>query len=242
MQITISAGYAPPPPLKPPGNSPYITPQAAETRQMNDSEQPEDAPQRGQAETPAADAPPDDLRAQLEAAEQRAAANEDKWLRARAETENLRKRGERDLEQARKYAVEVFALEMLAVKDSLELALHGGGEGQGGEHREGVELTLKVLQQVFDKFGIEEVNPQGEVFNPDRHQAMMTQPGEGRPPGTVLSVMQKGYLLCGRLLRPAMVAVAGAAPAGPVDGAENTENRQREQDTENKQNQPDNDK
>lgn len=211
---------------------------------MNDSEQPEDAPQPGQAEASAADAPPDDLRAQLEAAEQRAAANEEKWLRARAETENLRKRGERELEQARKYAVEVFALEMLAVKDSLELALHGdAGEVGGGEHREGIELTLKVLQQVFDKFGIEEVNPQGEVFNPDLHQAMMTQPGEGRPPGTVLSVMQKGYLLCGRLLRPAMVAVAGAAPAGNAEeGAENTENRQREQGTENKQNQPDNEK
>lgn len=205
---------------------------------MNDTEQPQDAPQPAQDGESAGDAPPDDLRARLEAAERLAAANEDKWVRARAETENLRKRGERELEQARKYAVEVFALEMLAVKDSLELALHGGGAAPGGEHREGVELTLKVLQQVFDKFGIEEVNPQGEVFNPDRHQAMMTQPGEGRPPGTVLSVMQKGYLLCGRLLRPAMVAVAGAAPAGNAeDGAEN---RPRGQSGENKQNQPDN--
>lgn len=207
---------------------------------MNDSEQPEDAPQPGQAEASAANAPPDDLRAQLEAAERRAAANEEKWMRARAETENLRKRGERELEQARKYAVEVFALEMLAVKDSLELALHGGagetGGAGGGEHREGIELTLKVLQQVFDKFGIEEVNPQGEVFNPDRHQAMMTQPGEGQPPGTVLSVMQKGYLLCGRLLRPAMVAVAGAAP----EDADSAEDQPGGKDKENKQNQPGN--
>jgi len=185
---------------------------------MNDPQQPEDAPQPAQHDEAADAAPPDDLRAKLEDAEQRAAAGEDKWMRARAEIENLRKRGERELEQARKYAMEGFALEMLGVKDSLELALHGAeGEG-GGEHRAGVELTLKALQQAFDKFGIEEVNPQGEVFNPDRHQAMMTQPGGAHPPGTVVSVMQKGYLLCGRLLRPAMVAVAGA-PAGGAESA-----------------------
>ena len=213
---------------------------------MNEPEQPEDAPPPEQAGESAAAAPPNGLRAQLEEAEQRAAAAEDKWMRARAEMENLRKRGERELQQARKYAMEGFALEMLAVKDSLELALHGGageaGEEGGGEHREGVELTLKALQQAFDKFGIEEVNPQGEVFNPEHHQAMMTQPGGAHPPGTVLHVMQKGYLLCGRLLRPAMVAVAGAAPAGSAESAENAEDRQNRQSKENTENQRNNEK
>ncbi len=188
---------------------------------MNDSKQQEDALEEGQAGES-----PEDLRARLQEAEQRAADNEDKWIRARAEMENLRKRGERQLDQARKYAVEGFAVEMLAVKDSLELTLHGGAGGPEAEkHREGVELTLRVLQQAFDKFEIEEIDPQGEVFNPDRHQAMLTQPSAAHPPGTVLSVMQKGYLLCGRLLRPAMVAVVGAAPDENSGNAENQENK-----------------
>ncbi len=169
----------------------------------------------------------DDLAARLQEAERQVAENRDQWLRAQAEMENLRKRTERQLEQARKYAIEGFAFEMLTVKDNLELALREGEGGSGdasGENnrREGVELTLKVLTQAFDKFGIEEINPREESFDPERHQAMLTQPSDEHPQGTVLSVMQKGYSVCGRLLRPALVAVAGATPDGDDDGNGNS--------------------
>lgn len=200
---------------------------------------------KDQKETSAADAPveeqtavgepapdeedvaPDDLAARLQEAERQVADNHDQWLRAQAEMENLRKRTERQLEQARKYAIEGFAFEMLTVKDTLELALREGEDESGdasGENnrREGVELTLKVLAQAFDKFGIEEIDPREESFDPERHQAMLTQPSDEHPQGTVLSVMQKGYSVCGRLLRPALVAVAGAAPDGGCDGDGNS--------------------
>ena len=177
------------------------------------------------------DAAPDDPAMRLAAAERRAAENRDQWLRARAEVENLRKRTERQLEQARKYAIEGFAFEMLAVKDNLELALRElalpesgdeSGDACGGNNRShGLELTLKVLTQAFDKFGIKEINPRREAFDPEHHQAMLTQPSAEHPQGTVLSVMQKGYSVHGRLLRPALVAVAGAAP----DDGDDAENR-----------------
>ena len=203
---------------------------------MNDAKDHENAPQedvvaKGQnafaepaADGEGGDAAPDDLGMRLADAERRAAENHDQWLRAQAEMENLRKRTERQLEQARKYAIEGFAFEMLAVKDNLELALRELTSSEDGDEsdnasgeksrRHGVELTLKVLTQAFDKFGIEEINPRQEAFDPERHQAMLTQPSDEHPQGTVLGVMQKGYSVCGRLLRPALVAVAGAAPEG----------------------------
>ena len=167
-------------------------------------------------------ASPDDLAAQLQKAERQAAENRDQLLRARAEIENLRKRAERELAHAKKYAIEKFAFEMLAVKDSLELALRedeneSAGASAENDRRVGLELMLKVLTQAFDKFEIEEINPHEAPFDPECHQAMLTQPSEEHPQGTVLSVMQKGYSVCGRLLRPALVAVAGAVPEGHSD-------------------------
>lgn len=152
----------------------------------------------------------DDMQKRLEEETRRADDNWEKFVRAQAEVENMRKRTARDVEQARLYAIEKFVSEMLAVKDSLELGL---GESDANKERlhEGVSLTLKLLNQIFEKFEIKEIAPEGEVFNPDAHQAMLTQPDSGRAPGTVLEVVQKGYSLSGRLLRPALVNVAEKA-------------------------------
>ena len=155
----------------------------------------------------------DDLRQKLEEMTERANQNWDKLVRAQAEVENIRKRSVRDMEQAKTYSIEKFVLEMLAVKDSLELGLSKVDKKEVDKLHEGVLLTLKLFKQVFDKFEIEEISPRGEQFDPERHQAMMTQPDDKHEAGTVLQVMQKGYLLSGRLIRPALVNVAGNAPA-----------------------------
>lgn len=131
-------------------------------------------------------------------------------LTARAEMENTRRRSERDVESAHKYALEKFVRELLPVKDSLELGLAAaGGEGEAiAKLREGVDLTLKMLTTALEKFGVAEVNPKGQKFNPELHQAMAMQEVANAEPNTVLTVYQKGYLLNDRLIRPAMVVVA----------------------------------
>lgn len=150
----------------------------------------------------------------LAAAEQRAEEAHNQLLRARAELENTRKRTDKEIARIRKYAIEAFAQELLPVKDNLERGLHDDVAAVTVESvREGATLTLKSLEQVFARFGIEEVSPMGEAFDPERHQAMSTVPTGGHKPNTVIEVVQKGYLLNGRLLRPAMVAVA-TAPGG----------------------------
>lgn len=133
-------------------------------------------------------------------------------LLARAELENNRRRSERDVENAHKYALEKFVRELLPVKDSLELGLAAavGGGTELEKLREGMELTLKILGAVLEKFGVCEVNPKGEKFNPERHQAMAKQETATAEPNTVLTVYQKGYLLNERLIRPAMVVVSSA--------------------------------
>ncbi len=152
------------------------------------------------------------LKTDLEAMESKAGEHWDQFLRTQAELENLRKRAERDLEHAHKFTLERFVRELLPVKDSLELGL--GSAPTNGEEiekiREGMELTLKILSQAFEKFGIKEINPVGQLFNPESHQAMTTQLNTDNPPNTVLSVMQKGYLLNDRVLRPALVVVSKA--------------------------------
>lgn len=157
---------------------------------------------------------PDDsleaLQRDLEAMEAKANEHWDQVLRSQAELDNLRRRAERDLESAHKYALERFAGELLPVKDSLEMGLEAAAGADADKIREGTELTLRMLTQVLEKFGIQEVNPVGERFDPERHQAMSAQPSEDCPPNTVVSVMQKGYLLNDRLLRPAMVVVSKA--------------------------------
>jgi molecular chaperone GrpE len=136
-------------------------------------------------------------------------------LRTQAELENLRRRAERDVENAHKFGLERFAQELLPVKDSLELGLSASTSEDEAvvKLREGMELTLKMLSGAMEKFGIAEVNPVGAPFDPQQHQAMTMQESAEQPPNTVLAVMQKGYLLHDRLIRPAMVVVA-KAPAG----------------------------
>jgi molecular chaperone GrpE len=133
----------------------------------------------------------------------------DAWLRAKAETENVRRRAQEDIAKAAKFSVDRFARELLAVKDSLEAAL--AVETASVESlRSGTELTLKQLVAAFDKSALTEVNPLGEKFDPHRHQAISVVESE-QEPNTVISVLQKGYLLADRVLRPALVVVARAA-------------------------------
>jgi molecular chaperone GrpE len=150
-----------------------------------------------------------ELQSALAAAEARASESKNLYLRALAEIENVRKRAARDVEQAHKYAVERFAAELVGVKDSLELGL--SSEGSVEAIRAGAEATLKLLAKAFEKAGIVEVSPQGEIFNPELHEAMVSQPSAEHVPNTVLQVIQKGYALNGRLLRPARVVVAREA-------------------------------
>lgn len=183
-------------------------------------------PDAGPAEATAGEtaaAPPapagelDTLRAELEAARAQAAENLDKFLRARAETENVRRRAEADVASAHKFAIERFALEMLAVKDSLERAKAVDLQAAGGaleKMLEGIDLTLRLMDSIFQKFALVEINPaRGEKFDPERHQAMSMQESTEVPPQHVVSTLQRGYLLNGRLLRPALVLVAKAPAA-----------------------------
>jgi molecular chaperone GrpE len=151
----------------------------------------------------------DELVKQLDEARAKADEYRDQVLRTQAELENQRKRAERDLENAHKYALEKIANELLGVRDSLELGIDAArGEADAEKIREGTELTLKMLVQVMNRFDIEAVDPQGEKFDPELHQAMSMQPSDDYPQNTVISVMQKGYTLNGRLIRPAMVVVS----------------------------------
>ncbi len=152
-----------------------------------------------------------ELRRELEAARQKA---EDNWqlaLRTKAELENLRKRTQRDIESAHKYGLEKIASELLGVRDSMELGLSTAQEGvELAGLKEGFSLTLKMLTQLMQKFGITEVNPEHEKFDPSLHQAITMQESDKLEPNTVISVLQKGYRLQDRLLRPALVTVAKA--------------------------------
>lgn len=150
------------------------------------------------------------LQAAVEAAEGKALESKDLYIRALAELENVRKRTARDVEQAHKYAVERFANDLIGVKDSLELGLNLATDS-ADTLRLGTEATLKLLGTAFEKAGITEIAPQGERFNPEWHEAMVAQPSNEVPPGTVLQVVQKGYQLNGRLLRPARVIVSREA-------------------------------
>ena len=142
----------------------------------------------------------------LRQAELKAREHHDAWLRAKAETENVRRRAVDDVEKARKFALEKFAGDLLAVKDSLEAALATGDSASLDKIKEGVELTLKQLASVFEKNAINEINPVGQKFDPNCHQAISMVEGEGEP-NTVATVLQKGYLLNERVIRPALVMV-----------------------------------
>lgn len=142
----------------------------------------------------------------LKKAELEAQEHHDAWLRAKAETENIRRRAQDDVAKAHKFAVEGFASEMLAVKDSLEAALAADATDTANL-KSGVELTLKQLTGAFGKFSLTEISPMGETFDPHRHQAISMVESD-QPANTVVSVLQKGYLLSDRVIRPALVMVA----------------------------------
>jgi molecular chaperone GrpE len=149
------------------------------------------------------------LKSQLLAAEERAKTHWDQYMRALAEMDNIRKRAAKDLEGTRQFAVEKFAQDLVGVKDSLELALANAGKADVASLVEGQSATLRLLAKAFEKAQIEEINPEGQQFNPELHEAMMAQPSDA-PPNTVLAVIQRGYTLNGRLLRPARVVVSSA--------------------------------
>jgi molecular chaperone GrpE len=154
------------------------------------------------------EAPATDAEDPMEALQAKADENRNNYLRAAAELENVRKRAARDVENARKFALERFGADLLDVRDSLELGLKVEGEADAEHLRAGSEATLKLLTRTMERFGVEEVDPQGEPFDPELHEAMTMQPSADVEPGSVLTVFQKGYTLNGRLLRPARVVVA----------------------------------
>lgn len=158
----------------------------------------------------------DELQAELEQARAEAEQYRDQAVRAHAEMENVRKRAQRDVESARKFAIEKFAGDLLGVRDSLELGLKAAEEHSGDfeKLKEGMEMTERMLASSMEKAGIEAINPEGETFNPELHEAVSTQPSDELKPNTVARVMQKGYTLNGRVLRAAMVVVAKPSGEG----------------------------
>lgn len=167
----------------------------------------DDAPLKDSAGSPEADV----LAAQVEELEQSLAEAKDQALRAAAEAQNVRRRADQEAEKARKFALEKFVKELLPVVDSLEKALESMQDDASEAHREGVSMTLKMQLDVLSKFGVESIEPQGEPFDPQVHEAMAMVPNPELDPNTVMDVMQKGYLLNGRLVRPAMVVVSQKA-------------------------------
>ncbi|WP_455222559.1 nucleotide exchange factor GrpE [Kaarinaea lacus] len=167
------------------------------------------------------------LQEQLTQAEEKASKHWDELLRAKADLENTRRRLQRDVENAHKYAVEKFIQDLLPVIDSLEMGINAAKEVDADIHKvkEGNELTLKMFNDCANKFGVEAIDPKGKPFNPEYHQAMSMQESSEQEPNTVLAVMQKGYLLNGRLVRPAMVIVAKAVEKDTEHGAQKEEQK-----------------
>ncbi len=154
-----------------------------------------------------------DLNQRLEQAQAKVAENWDALLRARAEAENIRRRTERDLENAHKYALERFAQELLPIIDSLHMGFRAAQSSEIAidKLREGTELTLKMFETALAKFQVVAINPVGQPFNPEQHQAVTMVETSDAAPNTVVTVLQKGYTLNERLIRPAMVIVAKSA-------------------------------
>jgi len=157
------------------------------------------------------------LKESLAIEEKKASDNYELALRTKAEADNVKRRVENDVSNARKFGVEKFANEMLPVIDSLEMGVAAASDENASleKFREGSEMTIKMFMSAVEKFGVEVVDPQGEKFNPEFHQAMSMQESADVEPNTVLNVFQKGYTLQGRLMRPAMVIVSKAAEAPP---------------------------
>lgn len=151
----------------------------------------------------------DSLEAQLEDAQAKAMDNWNQFLRAKAEMDNLRRRNAKDVENAHKYGIEKFVNELLPVMDGMAMGL-AVEDASAESLREGMVLTMSMIQKMMEKLGIEEIDPLNEPFDAEKHQAMSLQPNAEVEPNTVIAVMQKGYSLNGRLIRPAMVMVSKA--------------------------------
>jgi molecular chaperone GrpE len=151
------------------------------------------------------------LQQALTEAEERARSHWEQYLRAVADLENVRKRAQRDIEAANRYGLEKFAAELLPVQDSLQLAVQNAGKADTRSLVEGQEATLKLLAKALEKIGVVPINPQGEPFDPARHEAMLAQESATAEPNSVLQVVQPGYEINGRLLRPARVIVSKAS-------------------------------
>lgn len=173
--------------------------------EIDADEQVEDAGADAEAD---ADAEAEAEVSELEQAQAKANENWDRYLRTAAELENVRKRAARDVENAHRFALERFSKQLLAVRDSLEMGLAAADSANVESLLQGSEATLKILGTTMQQFGIEEVDPAGEPFDPEFHEAISMQPSDDVEPGSVVTVVQKGYSLNGRLLRPAMVIVA----------------------------------
>ena len=158
----------------------------------------------------------EDLAARVQVLEEQLAGAQDQALRVAADLQNVRRRAEQDVEKAHKFALEKFAGDLLPIIDSLErgLELSNPDDESIRPMREGIELTLKMFQDTLKRYNLEAVDPHGQPFNPEHHQAMAMQENADVEPNSVLNVFQKGYLLNGRLLRPAMVVVS-KAPSAP---------------------------
>ena len=187
---------------------------------LDNAEQAEEfEPVAEDAAAPTEAAPQADLEAKLAEAEAKAAENWNLYLRAVADADNVRKRAAKDVEHAHKYALEAFGKEMLAVRDSFELGIEAAETADAASLAEGNRATLKLLTAALERFGISELNPLGEPFDPQLHEAISMLPSADAEPGSILVVVQKGYLLNGRLLRPAMVVVAAADGEAQADPA-----------------------
>lgn len=191
------------------------------TQEPADVNPAQDASVEEHAEPEAEQLTPEQLRIQelevaLAASEGMLAAQKDSVMRAIADADNVRKRAQMDIDKARKFALEKFAGELLPVADNLERALQVADPANEAIKPvvDGVDLTLKSFISTIEKFGMEVVDPQGQTFNPELHQAMSMQENAELAPNTVMAVMQKGYVLNGRLLRPAMVMVSRAPESG----------------------------
>jgi molecular chaperone GrpE len=171
-------------------------------------EQPGDAPENG----PSPDVPTPE--SQLAAAEGRAEQHRADFLRAIAELENFRKRSAREVDAARQFGIERFAADLLAVADTLGMAVESAAGADAATLAQGQEATLRLLLKAFERAGLAVVDPAGQAFDPALHEAMAMQPSASHPPHTVLQVVQKGWTLNGRLLRPARVIVS-TAPQAP---------------------------
>jgi molecular chaperone GrpE len=176
----------------------------------NDQDQFRDDPDRhdGAPDEPQATDELELLRSELATLRQESEAHRNDYLRAVAEMDNTRKRAQRDIEAAHRFGIERFAMDLLEVRDSLELGIAAGASREGDPLLEGMQATLRQLDRAFEKAGITVVDPAGEAFDPEFHEAMTTREAPEAAPGSVLDVFQKGYLLNGRLLRPARVVIA----------------------------------